>query len=146
MLQFFVILSGTHIGTPVDLVYFLQANTGGINGGGMVRNPTRWTFFSICGVLNGRNANCGNVVPALPFDPPRNFGTTNGVPAQFIGTTKFYYLSRFMFAFLLVALFFAVIAFFLSILALCTRLGAYLTGLNAAIALFFQALAASLMT
>ena len=49
-------------------------------------------------------------------------------------------------AWLLVLPVFAVVAFFTSALALCARLGAYLTGLNAAIALFFQALAASLMT
>lgn len=51
-----------------------------------------------------------------------------------------------MFAFYIIAVFFAVVAFFTSVLALCFRLGAYLTGLNTALALFFQALAASLMT
>lgn len=55
-------------------------------------------------------------------------------------------MSRFMFAFYLIALFFAVVAFFTSVLALCFRLGAYLTGLNVGIALFFQAITASLMT
>jgi len=51
-----------------------------------------------------------------------------------------------MFAFYIVALFFAVCALFTGMLALCTRLGAYLSGLNTGLALFFQALAASLMT
>jgi hypothetical protein len=63
-----------------------------------------------------------------------------------MGTNKFYYLSRFMWVFYLIALFFAVVAFFTSVLALCFRLGAYLTGLNVGIALFFQAITASLMT
>jgi hypothetical protein len=63
-----------------------------------------------------------------------------------MNTTKFFYLSRFMWAFYIIALFFAVVAFFTSVLALCFRLGAYLTGLNVGIALFFQALTASLMT
>jgi hypothetical protein len=143
VLQFFVILSGIGVGVPVDLVYFLQSTTNGITG---ARNPSRWTFFAVCGADGKYNANCGKVVPALPFDPVRNFGTDNNIPAAFIGTHKFYYLSRFMFAFYLIALFFAVIAFFTSVLALCTRLGAYLTGLNTALALFFQLLAAALMT
>ncbi|KAK4954053.1 Eisosomes component [Elasticomyces elasticus] len=82
LLQLLVILSGAVAGNPLDLVYFLEATTNGIKG---ARNPTRWTFFSICAVVNGRNGNCGAIVPALPFDPPRNFGTTSGIPAPFIG-------------------------------------------------------------
>lgn len=51
-----------------------------------------------------------------------------------------------MFAFYLIALFFAVVALFTGLLALCSRLGGYLSGLNTSIALFFQTLAAALMT
>jgi hypothetical protein len=51
-----------------------------------------------------------------------------------------------MFAFYLIALFFAVVALFTGLLALCSRLGGYLSALNTGIALFFQALAAALMT
>jgi hypothetical protein len=51
-----------------------------------------------------------------------------------------------MFAFYLVALFFAVCAFFTGLLALCSRLGGYLSALNTAVALFFQTLTAALMT
>lgn len=61
-------------------------------------------------------------------------------------THYYYYMSRFMFAFYLIALFFAVVAFFTGMLALCTRLGAYLSSLTTFMAFFFQALAASLMT
>ena len=68
------------------------------------------------------------------------------MPAQLIGTHKFYYLSRFMWVFYIIALFFAVIAALTGILALCTRIGAYLSGFNTMIALFFQSLAAALMT
>ncbi|KAK4989444.1 Eisosomes component [Elasticomyces elasticus] len=143
LLQLLVILSGAVAGNPLDLVYFLEATTNGIKG---ARNPTRWTFFSICGVVNGRNGNCGAIVPALPFDPPRNFGTTSGIPAPFIGTHTFYYLSRFMFAFYLVALFFAAIALFTGLLALFSRIGAFLSGFNTMVALFFQTLTATLMT
>lgn len=147
VMTFLIVLSGAHIGNPVNKVYFLQAATNGITGGNsQVHNPARWTYLAVCGVANGLNYECGASHPAQAFAPVRNFGTSQGVPAAFIGTTKFYYLSRFAWAFYIIALFFAVLAFFLSLLALCTRLGAYLSGLNAAIALFFQTLAAALMT
>ena len=145
-MQFFTILSGAVSGSPENQFYFLEAsNIGNIPN---ARNPARWTFFAICGVNpdNGHNANCGKVVPALPFDPPRNFGTESNIPSQFLHTHKFYYLSRFMFAFYLVALFFAVVALFTGLLALFSRLGGYLSGLTTSAALFFQTLAAALMT
>ncbi|KAG2169710.1 SUR7-domain-containing protein [Aureobasidium pullulans] len=143
LFQFFVILSGVSNTTPLNKTYFLQVDTAGTSA---PRNPSRWTFFYVCGEQNGLNANCGSPVPALPFDPPRNFGSDQGVPQSFIGTHHYYYLSRFMFAFYLIALFFAALAFFTGILALCTRLGSYLSGLTVAVAAFFQALAAALMT
>lgn len=61
-------------------------------------------------------------------------------------THKYYYLTRFMFAFILISLFFAACALFLGLLALCSRIGSYLSGLTCSVALFFQTLAASLMT
>jgi len=145
LLQFLVILSGSVNGNPENQIYFLEAsNIGNIPN---ARNPSRWTFFAICGVgSNGRNADCGAPVPALPFDPPRNFGTQTNVPQQFIGTHRYFYMSRFMFAFYFIALFFAVIALFTGLLALCSRLGGYISGLTTAVALFFQTLAAALMT
>lgn len=143
LFTFFVILSGVVDVTPFNKTYFLQADTSGT---GATRNPSRWTFFEICGEANGLNANCGKAVPALPFDPRRNFGSTEGLPTAFTHGHKFYYLSRFMFAFYLIALFFATIALFTGLLAMCSRLGSYLSGATTAVALFFQALTAALMT
>ena len=145
LLQFFVILSGAVNKTPIDKFYFLQTSTNGIPDS---RNPTRWTYFALCGVdpSTGLNANCGKTQAALPFDPPRNFGTIENVPQGLIGTNQYYYLSRFMFAFYLIALFFAVIALFSGLLAVCSRLGGYLSSLTTFIALFFQTLAAALQT
>lgn len=51
-----------------------------------------------------------------------------------------------MFAFYIMALFFSVIALFTGLLALCSRLGGYLSGLTTGVALFFQTFAAALMT
>jgi hypothetical protein len=145
VMQFFTILSGGVRSPPLNKFYFLEAATNGIPN---ARNPSRWAFFAICGSdpATGLNADCGASVPALPFDPPRNFGTTENVPEQFIGTHQYFYLSRFMFVFYLIALLFAVIAFFSGLLAICSRLGGYLSGLTTSIALFFQALSAALLT
>ncbi|WPH01221.1 protein sur7 [Acrodontium crateriforme] len=144
VLQFFVILSGTKIGTPEDQIYFLQADTSAING---AMSTSRWTYFSVCGVgANGKNANCSPIKAASPFNPVQNFGTTDGVPMDFVGTHMYYYLSRLAWGFYLVALFFAVISFLLSAFALCARLGAYITGFTTLLATFFQAITAALMT
>lgn len=61
-------------------------------------------------------------------------------------THKYYYLTRFMFAFVLIGLFFAVCALFLGLVALCSRIGSYLSGALCLMALFFQTLTAALMT
>lgn len=148
LLQMLVILSGGVNSYPINLIYFLRANTDGIQP--QPRNPTSWTFWALCGVNpgNGRNIDCGEPVPALPFDPKHrtNFGTVTGLPEEFIGTSHYFYLSRFMFAFYLIALLFAAIALATGLLALCSRLGGYISGLNTAIALFFQTISAALMT
>ncbi|KAF2021905.1 SUR7-domain-containing protein [Aaosphaeria arxii CBS 175.79] len=145
LLLFFTILPGAVNSAPLNQFYFLEANNiGNIPG---ARDPSRWTLFAICGVNGkGHNANCGSPVPALPFDPPRNFGTRDGIPGRFIGTHKYYYMSRFAFAFFLMALVFSAIALFTGLLALCSRLGGYISGLSTGIATFFQAIAASLVT
>ena len=146
LLQFFLILAGTTSSTPENLIYFLETTTNGIPG---ARNPSRWTLFYVCGVnSDGHNDNCGSPVPALPFNPPgsSNFATDVGVPDAFIGTRRYYYLSRFAFAFFLMSLFLGVVALFTGLLALCTRLGAYVSSATTFFAAFFQVLFASLMT
>ncbi|KXT00573.1 hypothetical protein AC578_5218 [Pseudocercospora eumusae] len=146
VMEFLVILSGLN-SSPLNQVYFLQADTTGITGANdHFRNPARWTYLAICGVDGGRNANCNPRGAAIPFSPVRNFGTTNGVPEQFIGTNSYYYLSRVAWAFYLVALFFSVCTFFTSIAAYFARLGAYMTGFFALLAFVFQALCSALMT
>jgi len=146
VMEFLVILSGLSQ-TPENQVYFLQASTNGIRSSSAnYHNPARWTFLSLCGVSGGNNANCAGTVAGLTFDPVRNFQTTAGVPSPLLNTSHYFYLSRFAWVFYLIAVFFAVVAFFVGLLALCTRLGSYLASTTTFVALFFQALAASLMT
>jgi len=147
LLQFFVILTGAVNTSPLNQIYFLQASTDGIIP--QPRNPTRWTYFALCGVnSDGHNVNCGASVPALPFSPidRTNFGTEQGVPGDFTHGNYYYLMSRFAWVFYLLALVFAVLALLTGLLALCSRLGGYLSGMITMVALFFQALAAALVT
>lgn len=61
-------------------------------------------------------------------------------------TSKYFLMSRFTFAFYLIAIFFAGIALLTGLLALCTRLASYLSGAMTFVALGFQGLATALMT
>jgi len=137
LLQFLTVLSGGVKSFPENLIYFLEAGTNGIAG---APNPVRWTYFALCGVDgNGHNANCGKATAALPFNPSQNFHTSTPIKGQF-------YTSRAMFAFYLIALFFAAIALLTGLLAICTRLGSYLSSLMTFIAMVMQAVTAALMT
>ncbi|MCJ1485995.1 hypothetical protein MMC06_006171 [Schaereria dolodes] len=144
LLILLTLLAGAVDHNPISKIYFLQADTSAIPGAPSI---SRWTFWNICSVGPGGNV-CPKVHPAFPLDPPsgRNFGTTKGVDAAFIGTRKYFYLTRFMFAFVLIALFFAVSSLFIGVLALCSRIASYLSSLMCSIALFFQTLTATLMT
>ncbi|MCJ1291078.1 hypothetical protein MMC34_002621 [Xylographa carneopallida] len=160
VLIFLVLLAGAVDSNPVNTIYFLQADTSGISG---APAQSRWTLWNVCSVgANGAEV-CPKVSAAYPFDPQNNFGTTKGVPAAFQGqvlgkvqlrtfadpvnsTNMFYYLTRFMFAFVLISLFFAVCSLFLGLFALCSRIGSFLSSTTCAVALFFQTIVAALMT
>ena len=51
-----------------------------------------------------------------------------------------------MFPFIIIGLFFAVLSLFTGLLAMCTRIGSYLSGFLAWLALTFQTITTSLMT
>ncbi|KAJ5684262.1 uncharacterized protein N7477_000607 [Penicillium maclennaniae] len=145
LLIFLTLLGGARNSTPLNEIWFLQADTGNIPGAPSV---SRWTFWTVCSVAaNGRSV-CGSSHPAFPLDPPRanNFGTTVNVPHQFINTNHYYLTTRFMFAFIIIGLFFAVCSLFTGFLALCTRIGSYVSAFFAWLALTFQIITTCLMT
>ncbi|KUL86536.1 hypothetical protein ZTR_04246 [Talaromyces verruculosus] len=144
VLMFLTFLGGVNNHTPLNNIYFLQVDTSSIPG---APSTSRWTFWNICAVSDGKSQ-CGSSYPDFPFDPPssRNFNTTTNIPGAFIGTHHYYLLSRFMFPFMIIALFFATLSLFLGLLALCTRIGSYLSSVLAWIAWVFQAITTSLMT
>jgi len=144
LLHLFVILAGAVSGSsPINSIYFLQADTSAIAGAPAV---SRWTFWNANAVDGSGNTVVNGVSAAFPLDPPSNFGTSKGVPAGFQNTQYFYLMTRFMFAFSLIALFFAVCALFSGLLALCSRIGSYLSSVLAMVALTFETLTAVLMT
>ncbi|KAJ5514019.1 Actin cortical patch SUR7/pH-response regulator PalI [Penicillium fimorum] len=144
LLIFLTLLGGVTNTTPLNRIYFLQADTGNIPG---APTTSRWTFWNLCDVKNGKNL-CGDTHVNFPFDPPshRNFDTTDNVPHEFIGTNHYFLTSRFMFPFIIIGLFFAVCSFFTGMLAVCTRVASYLSGFLAWVALTFQIITTCLMT
>lgn len=149
LLGLFILLAGAIDHRPISNFYFLQADTANIPNAPAL---ARWTFWNICEGASGHNvcsgSGYGSISPARPLDPPSssNFGTTDNIPAQFIGTNFYYLMTRCMFAFALISLFFGGCAMLTGVLALCTRLGAYVSGLLTMLAFVFQAVTAGLMT
>ncbi|KAJ5156055.1 Actin cortical patch SUR7/pH-response regulator PalI [Penicillium capsulatum] len=144
LLMFLTLLGGARNTNPLNLVYFLEADTGNIPG---APSTSRWTFWNLCSVVNGKN-DCGSTHVDFPFDPPshRNFDTTENVPHEFIGTNHYFLTSRFMFPFMIIALFFSTLSLFTGLLAMCTRIGSYLSGFLAWLGLTFQVITTCLMT
>lgn len=145
LLMFLALLGGARNSNPLNQIYFLQVDTSNIPG---APELSRWTFWNLCRVDANGKSQCGKSYPDFPFDPPshRNFDTTTNIPSAFIGTNHYFLTSRFIFPFLIIALFFAVVSLFTGFLAMCTRIGSYLSSLMAWVALFFQIIATCLMT
>lgn len=142
----FVILSGVTDHTPLNKIYFLRADTSGITG---ARDVTQWTYFYFCG---RHNLDCSKARAAPAFGKAWN-GHADNVPAPLFGshggnTTSFhyYYLWRFGWVFIIIALFFEVLAWFASFLACCGRLGAAIASFLSLIALGWLSLGVALMT
>ena len=138
VLLFFVILAGVRDSTPLNETFFISADVSKISGAN-IDSPSgygQWTLWGVCGATtDGKNVNCGSHHPAYPFSPADNFGS-NGVPQYFIDHENFYwYASRFMFAFFIIALAFAVFSVFTGLLALCSRLGSAVSSIFALVSI-----------
>ncbi|EEH09041.1 conserved hypothetical protein [Histoplasma capsulatum G186AR] len=144
ILMMLTLIGGSRNTNPLNRTWFLEADTSNIPG---APETSRWTFWGVCGVSDGKN-DCHGTTAAFPLDPPSswNFDTTDGVPPQFIGTSRYFYITRFMFAFMLIGVFWVVLSLFTGLLALCTRIGAWISAFFAVLGLIFQILTSSLMT
>ncbi|KAK6458228.1 SUR7/PalI family-domain-containing protein [Scheffersomyces xylosifermentans] len=114
LLLIFIILSGSSHHFPLDRFYWLSADTSGIRN---APNKSAWTFWGVCEKNDFTSCTLG---PAYPISPVDNFSTTNGVPQKFIDNRdSFYYLTRFSFAFTIVALCFSALALIIDVLGFC---------------------------
>jgi len=132
---------------PLNETFFLSADISSFKTN--VDSPSgygQWTLWGVCGATTGgKNVNCPSPTAAYPFNPAENFG--NSVPAYFINNQNFFfYTSRFMFAFYIIAVTFATFSLFTGLLALCSRLGSAVSSVFAMAALVIDLTAASLMT
>lgn len=147
LFMFFVVLSGVRDHTPLNKVWFLQADTSNI--AGAPRPLSQWTYFYVCG---DHNKDCGSPVPALPLGYAWK-GDSTGAPAALVGnhghgtTSKYYYyMWRFGWVFYLMSFVLAVFGLLSALLAPCSRLVSGLSGLIIGSSLFFLSIAAPLMT
>jgi len=143
-----VILAGVNDSAPLNETYFISLDLTKL--GNATVSPTgngHYTLWGICGADSaGNNVNCPHPSPAYPFDPTTNFGGSS-LPADIVSHASFfYYMSRFAFAFYLIAVTFASIALVTGLMAMCSRLGGAMSAIFGFIALFFAVAAGSLMT
>ncbi|ODV81866.1 SUR7-domain-containing protein [Suhomyces tanzawaensis NRRL Y-17324] len=108
LLLLFTVLSGSSKHFPLNRFYWIRANTSGIQG---APQEGAWTFWGVCEYDDFSQCQSG---PAYPISPRDNFDTSQGVPQDFItNRSTYYYLSRFSFAFTLIALGLSSVSFLL---------------------------------
>lgn len=114
LLLLLVILSGASDNFPLNDFYWIKADTSLISG---APKMAAWTFWGVCEENDYSKCTLG---PAYPISPKDNFDTTSNVPKDFVDNRgTYYYLSRFSFAFTLVAVGFTGIALIIDVLAFC---------------------------
>ncbi|KAK9455105.1 SUR7/PalI family-domain-containing protein [Dipodascopsis uninucleata] len=142
LLLYLVMLAGTKDHNPLNRTFYLEADTSGISG---APSLTRWTLWNRCSVQNGISSDCTSNKAAYPFKPSQNFGTTSGVPSTLIDhQNRYYYMTRFAYAFFLIAVIFSSLGFLTSFTALFSRLGSGCSSVLTFIALIFDFTAAAI--
>ncbi|RCK57845.1 Protein SUR7 [Candida viswanathii] len=142
LLLLFTVLAGSSKHFPLDRFYWVEADTTNIPNA--PANRSAWTFWGVCDKEDYSNCLLGPAYPILPQD---NFGTTVNVPENFLNNENtFFYLSRFAFAFCLIALAFVGLAFIIDILGFCFEIIDKVVIILITIALIFMAGFASMQT
>ncbi|GEQ69342.1 hypothetical protein JCM33374_g3013 [Metschnikowia sp. JCM 33374] len=141
LLLLFLILSGSTVHFPFDRFYWIRAETSEIAN---AYDQSAWTFWGVCDYNDFSSCITG---PAFPLSPADNFGTNKNIPADFIDNRNtYYYLSRFAFAFFLIAVGFSAFALLISILGFCFEVIDKVLIFLVVIGLFFVAGAAAFQT
>ncbi|PWW72948.1 hypothetical protein C7212DRAFT_301738, partial [Tuber magnatum] len=145
VLLFLLLLAGAYDKRPLNQIFFLEADTHDIPNA--PDNICHWTLYNYCDSREGKNYNCRPNNAAYPFLPQRNFGTETNIPRDFIRSPRrYFYLSRFLYAFYVIDLFFALLAFFAALLATCFRLAGYFAAAASVFGLFCMSFSAAIMT
>lgn len=145
LLLFLLVLAGAYDKKPLNEIFWLQADTRGIPNA--PNGICHWTLYNFCDERKGKNFNCRPNSAAYPFEPQRNFGTRANIPGDFLRNPRtYFYLSRFLYAFYIIDVFFASCALLAGILALFSRLGGIVSALCSAAALFCVSFSAAIMT
>ncbi|TID30638.1 hypothetical protein CANINC_000793 [Pichia inconspicua] len=123
LMLLFTVFAGSIEHFPFNRFYWVQADTSGIPSANA--DVTRWTFWGIChpdSYFQAGTNNCPGLGADVPISPLDNFGNSTGIPQDFItNRDTYYYLSRFSFPFLLLALIFTGVALLLNIFAICSK-------------------------
>lgn len=144
LLLILVVMSGSTDSFPINRFYWVQADTSNIPN---APSTSRWTFWGVCELGRDGNNNCPSLGPAYPFSPVDNFGSNSNVPSSFVDSRDtYYYLSRFAFALILIALVFTGVSFICSIFAYCWKSARHVMVLFVTLALLLDAAGVSCQT
>ena len=142
LLLIFTVLAGSSKHFPLNKFYWLEADTSNIPNS--PANTSAWTFWGVCDKNDYSNCKLG---PAYPISPEDNFDTTRNVPLDFLDNqSTYYYLSRFAFAFCLIALGFSGLALIIDLLGFCFTIIDKVVMFLVSVALVFMAAFASFQT
>lgn len=81
VMLFLIILAGARNASPLNQIWFLEADTHAIPGAPAL---SHWTLYNACPVDGDGLNNCGPASAAYPFQPQTNFGSDKNVPTPFI--------------------------------------------------------------
>lgn len=141
LLLLFIALSGSTNHFPFNKFYWLKADTSAIS---HAYSTSAWTFWGVCQSDDFSKCQQG---PAYPLSPVDNFGTSKSVPKDFVDNRDtYYYLSRFAFAFEIIALCFTGVSLIIDVLGLCFNVIDRVVIAFITFALFFGAGFAALQT
>lgn len=141
LLMVFIVLSGSTNSFPFNTFYSVRADTSAISN---AYSESDWSFWGVCDNSDMSQCRTG---PAFPLSPVDNFQTIEGVPQDFIDNRDtYFYLSRFAFAFALIGLGFCVFALIVDIAALCFAAVDKVAVVLVAVAAFFIAGFAAMLT
>lgn len=112
LMLLFCVLSGGVDSFPFNTFYWIQVDTSSISE--LSYDVYRWTFWGICHPStydSSKQGVCTQLGPAVPISPMDNFNLNSTMldilPSDFIDNEQtYFYLSKFSFAFVLIALIF----------------------------------------